>query len=216
MKLQGNIGTLRGSREGNDISGNVTRGQNNRGSADPTNRGDGDNVFHNGNQAPSDDSYFFKNEMKEVALTAVFTLGNISFIKPLRKVQMFMFAGVGTIWSDVNGGFGVPDDAKNYHFSWGDDYFNLVTDGSGDIIDAQTTYQGRNFTLPFGFGFKRNFGDMLDVGIEYRLNYTRSDNLDAYSYPLWRNRHTDFYGLLGFQASLKLGGMKRSPTITIG
>lgn len=154
--------------------------------------------------------------MKEVALTAVFTLGNISFIKPLRKVQMFMFAGVGTIWSDVNGGFGVPDDAKNYHFSWGDDYFNLVTDGSGDIIDAQTTYQGRNFTLPFGFGFKRNFGDMLDVGIEYRLNYTRSDNLDAYSYPLWRNRHTDFYGLLGFQASLKLGGMKRSPTITIG
>jgi len=204
LKLTGNLGTLRGSREEHDISGNKKDGRNSRN--DPDNTADGDNEFNDGNQAPSEDSYWFKNNFKEVSMTTVFTLGNISFLRPLRKWQLFLFTGFGTIWSDVTGGFGVPQDARNYVASWGENYFDIIRDQTSTIIDARTQYQGRNFTVPFGFGVKRNFGRLLDIGIEYRNNYTRSDNLDAFSFPVWRNRYADFYGLLGIQASLKLGG----------
>ena len=40
---------------------------------------------------------------------------------------------------------------------------------------------GRNFTLPFGFGVKRNFGKKLDVGLEWKTRWTRSDALDGFS-----------------------------------
>ena len=73
-------------------------------------------------------------------------------------------------------------------------------------LNAISNYKGNNFTVPFGFGFKRNMGKMLDIGIEYKNHYTRSDNIDAYSFPVWRNRVFDLYGLLSVQASIKLGG----------
>jgi outer membrane protein OmpA-like peptidoglycan-associated protein len=204
LKIQGNLGTLKGNREDHDISGNKADGRNSTSGAD--NRADGKNTFNAGNQAPSDDSYFFKNNFKEVSVTTVFTLGNISFLRPLRNWQLFLFTGFGTIWSDVQGEFGDPQDARNYYATFGDNYFNVVRDGQGTIQNAKTTYEGRNFTVPFGFGVKRNLGRVLDLGLEYRMNYTRSDNLDAFSFPVWRNRYADFYGLLGIQASFKLGG----------
>jgi outer membrane protein OmpA-like peptidoglycan-associated protein len=198
LKLNGNIGTLNGSLAEQDISGN---GGDKRQGDNP------DNVetFNAGNQAPSEDSYFFKNNFKDVNITAHLTLGNISFLRPLRKVQMYFFTGFGVIWSDVKGQYETTADAQRFYDYWGDDYFTPELDNNGNFTNAISNYKGNNFTVPFGVGFKRNLGKWLDLGIEYKNHYTRTDNLDAYSFPIWRNRVFDFYGLLSVQGSIKLG-----------
>ncbi len=200
LKVNGNFGTLTGSRLEQDISGNGDNGRN------TTSVPDNQTTFNPGNQAPSEDSYFFKNNFKDFNVTAHLTLGNISFLRPLRKVQMYFFTGFGVVWSDVTGGFEKTADAFVYYDEWGDNYFKAIYDNNGNFIDAETSFKGNNFTVPFGVGFKRNLGRLFDVGIEYKNHYTRNDNLDGFSFPVWRNRVFDFYGLLSFQASIKLGG----------
>lgn len=221
LKLSGDIGTLKGGRIESDFSGNRKDGR--WGNTSVVQQSESDFSGNTGNQAPTDDSYVFTNNFKDLNLTAVYTLGNISFLRPLRKLQLFTFFGVGTIWSDVKGNFENDDaaelqlDAANYYRTWGDTYFEPV-DANGNVItradfdadnsiiaNANTYYKGRNLTIPFGFGVKRNFGRWLDLGIEWRSHWTRSDALDGFSFPLWRNRYSDFYTLLGIQASVKLG-----------
>jgi outer membrane protein OmpA-like peptidoglycan-associated protein len=203
LKLNANFGTLNGNREDQDISGNGNEG---RYGVNPDNERGKSNTFNAGNSAPSVDSYFFTNKFKEVNINMVYTLGNISFLRPLRKYQIFIFTGFGIVWSKASGEYTNPDDASQYFKSWGTDYYTAEYDNNNNFVNAVSTYEGQNFTIPFGVGVKRSMNKWLDLGIEYRNNYTRSDNLDAYSFPTWRNRSFDFYGLLGFQASIKLGG----------
>jgi hypothetical protein len=208
LKLSGNMGTLKGGRAEQDFSGNKKDGR--WGTDVVTTQNPDDNAFNGGNQAPTNEEYTVLNNFKDVNLTAVYTLGNISFLRPLRKVQLFTFFGVGTIWSDATGTFeGV--DAQNAFEDWGREYV-IGLDASGnetdviaDVNTAETYYKGRNMTIPFGIGFKRNFGEWLDLGIEWKTNWTRSDNLDAFSFPIWRNRYSDYYTMIGVQASVKLG-----------
>ena len=124
--------------------------------------------------------YEVTNKFKDLNINAVYTLGNISFIRPLREVQMFAFFGVGAIWSDATGTF-------------------------EDLANADTYYKGRNLTIPFGMGLKRNFGEWLDLGLEWRTHWVRSDDLDAFNFLLTANRFSDFYTVVGLQASIKLG-----------
>tara|TARA_B110000093_G_scaffold71504_1_gene77783 strand:- start:1384 stop:2736 length:1353 start_codon:yes stop_codon:yes gene_type:complete len=124
--------------------------------------------------------YEVTNKFKDLNINAVYTLGNISFIRPLREVQMFTFFGVGAIWSDATGTF-------------------------EDLANADTYYKERNLTIPFGMGLKRNFGEWLDLGLEWRTHWVRSDDLDAFNFPLTENRFSDFYTVVGLQASIKLG-----------
>ena len=161
------------------------------------------------------------NKYKDVDITAVYTLGNLSFLRPLRKIQLFTFFGIGAVWSDVEGGYSDPEDAYHEFSAWGPSFFTpydandnvIQTDPddrstwhlSGEIDDARTFYKGRNLTIPFGAGLKRNFGKWLDLGIEYKVHWTRNDNLDGFSFPVWRNRASDYYSTLGVQASIKLG-----------
>ena len=124
--------------------------------------------------------YEVTNKFKDLNINAVYTLGNISFIRPLRDVQMFTFFGVGAIWSDATGTF-------------------------EDLANADTYYKERNLTIPFGMGLKRNFGEWLDLGLEWRTHWVRSDDLDAFNFLLTANRFSDFYTVVGLQASIKLG-----------
>ncbi|MGB0850800.1 MAG: hypothetical protein ACPGTP_06105, partial [Bacteroidia bacterium] len=170
-----------------------------------------------GNQNPSSDSYGFTNKFKDLNVVAEYTLGNISFLRPLRKLQMFTFFGVGAIWSDAKGNYGDAVDAQNIYKEFGSSFVTPL-DANGDaltdaaatanpslIADAESVYEGRNFAIPFGIGVKRNINDRFDLGLSWRSHWTRSDNLDAFSYPIWRNRLFDFYSLLGVQASFKFG-----------
>jgi outer membrane protein OmpA-like peptidoglycan-associated protein len=124
--------------------------------------------------------YEVTNKFKDLNINAVYTLGNLSFIRPLRELQMFTFFGVGAIWSDAKGTF-------------------------AGVANADTYYKGRNLTIPFGMGLKRNFGEWLDLGVEWRTHWVRSDDLDAFNFPLTANRFSDFYTVVGLQASIKLG-----------
>ena len=135
----------------------------------------------------------------------------------MRKIQLFTFFGIGAVWSDVEGGYSVAEDARHEFAAWGPSYFTPYLNGSvvtvdpndpqtwnlreGEIDDARTFYKGRNLTIPFGAGIKRNFGKWLDLGIEYNVHWTRNDNLDGFSFPVWRNRVTDYYSTLGTIAS---------------
>jgi outer membrane protein OmpA-like peptidoglycan-associated protein len=217
LKLSGNIGSLRGGRLEPDFSGNKSDGRfgaNTVAQQDPNNG----NLFNLGNQASGEDSYQFTNNFRDLDITAVYTLGNISFLRPLRKLQLFTFFGAGVIWSDVSGNFENEDDparataeAQQYYKDWGDRFFTGIdvngntTTNVDDVVDAETNYVGRNLTIPFGVGVKRNFGRWLDLGVEWKTRWTRSDNLDGFSFPVWRNRYSDFYSTLGIQASVKLG-----------
>jgi outer membrane protein OmpA-like peptidoglycan-associated protein len=202
LKLSGNIGTLRGGRAEQDVSGNRNDGRN--GATTIVSAKDG-NSFNSGNQAPTEDSYVFTNNFRDLNLTTVFTLGNISFLRPLRKVQLYTLFGFGAVWSNVEGQFENSADAKRYYNGWGDEFFEPEYDANNEIVNAYSYYEGRNFTLPFGIGAKRNFGRWLDLGVEWKSHYTRGDALDGFSFPVWRNRYADFYHLLSFQASIKLG-----------
>jgi outer membrane protein OmpA-like peptidoglycan-associated protein len=217
LKLSGDIGMLKGGRLEPDFSGNKKDGRFGATTVDQQQYDDGTFRGNAGDQAPTEDSYEFTNNFKDLDLTAVYTLGNISFLRPLRKLQLFTFFGVGTIWSDVKGSFTAEKDAQSYYAQWGDAYL-LPQDADGNTIptataeanptsikNAQTIYQGRNLTIPFGIGVKRNFGRWLDLGFEWRSHWTRSDGLDGFSFPVWRNRYADFYTLVGIQASVKLG-----------
>jgi outer membrane protein OmpA-like peptidoglycan-associated protein len=207
IKLSGNIGSLRGGRGNQDFS------LNNKGALNGSTVANGDKSYfvNTGNQAPSQDGYEFTNNFKDLDLVAVYTLGNLSFLRPLRKVQMFTFFGIGSVWSDVTGVFEDPAEAQKWYKSWGANYFTAydangnTTTTVANIATAESYYSGRNFSIPFGVGFKRNFGRWLDLGVEWRTHWTRSDNLDGFSFPIWRNRYADFYSLLGVQASVKLG-----------
>ena len=203
LKMSGNIGVLKGGRAepngGNNSSSTV----------------DQPNLAVK--LAPTADSYVFENNFQDLDITAVYTLGNISFLRPLRKVQLFTFFGLGAIWSEATGSFTDVADAKTYASAWGQagtegqDYFTGV-DANGnptfvnaDVTDATSFYKSRSATIPFGLGLKRNFGTWLDLGIEWKTRATNSDALDGFSLPIHRNRKYDFYSTFGIQASIKLG-----------
>lgn len=203
VKVSGNIGQLKGGRDYQQISRNGSRQYNGL-------FRNGINVNDEGNQAPSEDSYEFSNNFKDLNISTVYTLGNLSFLRPLRKYQIFMLVGVGAIWSNAKG------DWLDTNQRW-----NEVAGNHKAPVGEFLTYNGgrkpngkvksaMNMALPFGIGFKRNFGTVLDLGIEYRMHYTRTDNLDALSAPVWRNRFTDFYSLLSFQASFKIKNKKEN------
>jgi len=215
LKFSGDIGVLKGGRTDHKFSNNTKDGRYNSNVVSQQNPTGGAS-----NIGPSEDSYVFTNNFKNLNLTAVYTLGNISFLRPLRKLQLFTFFGLGTIWSDVKGTFEGSDskaDALAYYKAWGDEYFQAfdVNDNEMSQADfnannaalenAETYYIGRNLTIPFGFGVKRTFGKWLDLGLELRTHWTRSDAIDGFSFPTFRNKYADLYTLLGIQASVKLG-----------
>lgn len=203
LKFSGNLGYINGGRENPDLSGNFNRGRFGAGSV--TQQNTNDKLFNVGNQAPSEDSYIFRNDFWDASAVMVYTLGNISFLRPLRKLQMYTFFGLGVIGSNVVGEFESVADADFFYTTWGSEFFEPEYDNNNNIINAKSYYEGINMTIPFGFGIKRNISSLIDLGLEWRTNWTRSDNLDAFSFPIWRNRTFDYYSILNLQVSFKFG-----------
>ena len=55
-------------------------------------------------------SYSFENNFSAIDLSAVFTLGNISFLRPVRNLQYFATVGIGSINNDAEGTLSDPAD----------------------------------------------------------------------------------------------------------
>jgi hypothetical protein len=151
------------------------------------------------------DNYEFSNNFSNVNLNFIFTLNNLSILSALKKTQIFTFIGFGSIWSNVEGSFTSADDALRYYNKWGDSYFAPEYNENNTLVNARSSYLDRDLTIPFGLGIKRSINKWLDLGLEWRLQWTRSDNLDAYSFPIWENRHFDYFSIIGVQASVKIG-----------
>lgn len=134
------------------------------------------------NVAPTEVSYYFKNN----ALYG-YVQANVHFIYSIR-----LNLGIGLLRSSAIGGFSNSGDAQTYYKSWGSTYFkgidangNETTDING-IVDAQTSYKGRNLIIPIGIDYHYK-----KFGIHYNYLWSRSNALDAFSFPEPRNRYAD-------------------------
>ena len=130
-------------------------------------------------------TYEFTNKIKQIDVTGVYTIGNISFIRPLRKVQLYSFLGLGMTFSDVEGSFGTA---------------------GGTLAGTTTAYKGSNTAIPFGFGLKRNLNDKLDLGLEYKHNWVSTDLLDGLNVAeLGNGLAYDRFQTISVKASFKFG-----------
>ncbi|MBL7811184.1 MAG: hypothetical protein JNL57_03085 [Bacteroidetes bacterium] len=157
-------------------------------------------------QAPTlyKDFFKFRSNFQDFNLQMVFTLGNISFLRPLRKTQMNFFFGGGWIAYRTTATF---VDQRLYV---GGDYYLSHYLGVGTPnpnLNKSVTErgEGRNWVVPFGFGLKHNLGRYFDLGVDYRQTYTRTDDIDKYNTPIWANRWFDQYSFLSVYGAWKLG-----------
>lgn len=150
------------------------------------------------------DNFEFRSRFQDFNVQMVFTLGNISFLRPLRKTQLNFFIGAG--W----GAFRSKATFNDQRLYIGGDYYLSHYLGSGNPNpnlgrDVEETYDGRHLIVPFGVGLKHNLGKNFDIGAEWRQTYLRSDDIDVYNTPIWANRWFDQYSLLNIYGAWKLG-----------
>jgi hypothetical protein len=157
-------------------------------------------------QAPTNfkDFFEFRSRFQDMNVQMVFTLGNISFLRPLRKTQMYMFVGMGVMAYRSKATFVDQrlfiggDYYLTHYFSQGKKNPNL-----GKPVEER--WESRNAMVPFGFGFKHNLGRLFDIGFEYRQTWVRDDDIDVYNTQIFQNRYFDSYGLMNLNLSWKFG-----------
>lgn len=169
IKVSGNMGVLKGSRDRDKISLSL---------------------FGNSNDNPGEkgDSYYFKNKYWDIDATFNLILGNLSYVRKPRPSHFYILAGFGIMHSNTTGTWKDPADLGNPYQK-----------------DTTLTFKGMNARGPVGAGVTKKISDKLDLGIEYRFNYTRKDLLDGFSFNVWKNRTFDSYSTLGINLTYKLG-----------
>ena len=170
--------------------------------------------FWSSTRSESGDSYEYTNKFMDADVSAVITAGNWSFLRPLRKLQTYVSAGVGIIKSDVEGSFADGADANSYFRSFpnsfvGYDANNIETTEPAAVVQAKSSYANTDLTYPLGLGLKYNLSKNFDLGLEWKTRLTRSDKLDAFSFDVKNNRAWDYYSTLGVQLAFKFGNKDR-------
>jgi outer membrane protein OmpA-like peptidoglycan-associated protein len=125
------------------------------------------------------DDFSFENSFSTIDLSAVFTLGNVSFLRSARNLQYFATIGLGSMSNDATG--------KNNDQS------------------LNSSYDESEVFVPIGFGLKYNLNDNLDIGLNTQFNFTTSDNLDALNYDVFANKSNDYFTQTGITLSYKFG-----------
>lgn len=150
------------------------------------------------------DYFRFKSRFQDFTVQMMFTLGNISFLRPLRKTQLNLFIGGG--WGTFRSIAWYVDQrlyvGSDYYLSHYLGYGRPNPDFGKSVTER---YEGRHWVVPFGFGVKHNLGRYFDIGAEYRQTYLRNDDIDVYNTPIWQNRWFDQYSLLNIYGAWKLG-----------
>lgn len=149
------------------------------------------------------DNFKFTSIVQDWNIQMHFTLGNISFLRPLRKTQMYLFAGLGQASFKSRASF------VDQRLFLGDyyltSYYGQGTPNPNLGKDVVETYQGRNMIVPTGLGFKHYLSRYFDLGLEYRHTWLRSDDIDVYNTAIWQNRWWDSYGFLRASFGWKFG-----------
>lgn len=149
------------------------------------------------------DQFSFVSNYHDWNIQAQFTLGNISFLRPLRRTQMYLLAGAGQGWFRSTAEFVdmrlfTGDYYLTHYFGQGSPNPNL-----GQEVTEE--WEGRRLILPFGVGFKHYINKNFDIGIEARTTYVRSDDIDVYNTQIWQNRFLDMYSNLNLTLAYKFG-----------
>lgn len=155
------------------------------------------------------DEFAFVSNYQDWNLQMHITLGNISFLRPLRKTQMYFLLGVG------QGSFRSTSTFIDNRLFEGDYYLtSYFGQGSpnpnlGERVEEE--WEGRRLIMPFGFGAKHYINKHFDVGLEYRMTYVRSDDIDVYNTQIWQNRFLDMYSNLNVTFAWKFGFGNKNP-----
>lgn len=123
--------------------------------------------------------YSFENSFSTIDLSAVFTLGNVSFLRSARNLQYFATIGLGSMSNDATG---------------------INNDPSRNTI-----YDETEVFIPIGFGLKYNLNDNFDIGLNTQFNFTSSDDIDAFNYDVFANKSNDYFFQTGITLSYKFG-----------
>lgn len=149
------------------------------------------------------DNFNFKSNIHDWNIQAQFTLGNISFIRPLRKTQLYFLGGIGQGWFRSEATF--TDQRLTLGDYYLNSYFGQGTPNPNLGKEVTEKYEGRHLIMPFGFGFKHYLSKSFDLGLEYRMTYLRSDDIDVYNTEVWQNRWFDMYSMLNLTIGYKFG-----------
>ena len=105
-----------------------------------------------------------------------------------RWVSLFVHAGMGYTYAN----------SKVYKLSTG------ALDNSG----AFTPGGVHAFTIPMGAGLKFKLSKSIDLGLEYSLHFTLTDQLDGFKFKYPYRSNQDFYSNMGINLTWKIGGRK--------
>lgn len=146
------------------------------------------------NQGPTlfKDNFSFHSAYQDWSTQMVFTLGNISNLRPLRRTHLHFFLGLG------QGSFKSTARYIDQRLYVGGDYYltHYLGRGTANPNIGQSViekYQGRHVIIPVGMGFSTMLGKRFDLGFETKYSYTRSDDIDVYNTGIWANRFLDAY-----------------------
>jgi outer membrane protein OmpA-like peptidoglycan-associated protein len=123
--------------------------------------------------------FSFENSFSTVDLSAVFTLGNVSFIRSARNLQYFATIGLGSMSNDAIGEYNDPSLNSSY--------------------DESVVF------VPIGFGLKYNLNENFDIGLNTQFNFTSSDDIDANNFNVIANKSSDYFSQTGITLSYKFG-----------
>lgn len=149
------------------------------------------------------DNFRFRSRVQDWNLQMHFTLGNISFLRPLRKTQMYLFAGMG-VSSFRSKAYFIDQRLflGDYYLT---SYFGAGAPNPNLGQRVQERYEGRHAIVPMGIGFKHYLSRMFDLGVEYRHTWLRSDDIDVYNTAIWQNRWWDSYSFIRATFGWKFG-----------
>jgi outer membrane protein OmpA-like peptidoglycan-associated protein len=149
------------------------------------------------------DNFSFVSNYQDWNLQMHFTLGNISFLRPMRTSQLYLFLGVG------QGSFNSTSTFVDQRLFLGDyyltNYFGQGAPNPNLGREVEEPWEGRRMIVPFGFGTKFYINRRIDLGLEYRMTYTRTDDIDVYNTAIFQNRFLDMYSNLNATVAFKLG-----------
>tara|TARA_B100001059_G_C17839617_1_gene591143 strand:- start:12314 stop:13705 length:1392 start_codon:yes stop_codon:yes gene_type:complete len=133
-------------------------------------------------------SFNFQNNFSTFDLSAVFTLGNISWLRNVRDLQYYSTLGLGIMSNNSTGEFGDPSEG------------------------SRSEYSESNVFVPFGVGLKYNLNEKFDIGLSTQFNFTFVDEIDAFNPNVIANKNNDNSNFTGISVAYKFGTDKNQTT----
>jgi OOP family OmpA-OmpF porin len=134
----------------------------------------------------------FETPLSEVTLNAVYTLGNISFLKRNKRFHVYFQMGIGIFSFD-----------SEYRLKKIDTNNDGKTDTNKDSLIG--TRSSTEFMLPAGLGFKYNITNRIDIGLSADYRRTFTDKVDVLNRP---TTEYDGYSLICINANYTFGKRK--------